>query len=87
MITNAVISTKNGSADEEDSNEFVEQESDDEEKESEGGIEISDTKGITTNPTPKFVGNKRKNMEKRLSANQRDQMYLDMAKDEEKLKL
>ena len=92
-ITNAVTSTENESADDEDSNEFIEQESDDEEKEeeeekekeSEEGTGISD-KGITTNPTPKFVDNKRKNMEKRLSANQRDQMYLNMAKEEVKLK-
>jgi len=36
----------------------------------------------TTNPTPKFVDNKRKNMQKNLSAGQRDQVYLDMAKKE-----
>ena len=38
------------------------------------------------NPTPKFVDNKRKNMEKNLSASQRDQVYLNMAKNDLKLK-
>lgn len=36
----------------------------------------------TVNPTPKFVDNKRKNMEKGLSALQRDKVYMQMAKDE-----
>ena len=34
------------------------------------------------NATPKFVDNKRKNMEKGLSASQRDKIYMKMAKDE-----
>ena len=38
------------------------------------------------NPTPRFVNNKRKNMEKSLSASQGDQVYLNMAKQELKLK-
>lgn len=37
---------------------------------------------VSVNPTPRFVDNKRKNMEKNLSAGQRDQVYLKMAKDE-----
>ena len=43
-------------------------------------------KAKSLNPTPRFVDNKRKNMEKSLSASQRDQVYLNMAKQELKLK-
>ena len=38
------------------------------------------------NPTAKFVDNKRKMLEKSLSASQRDQVYLNLAKDELRLK-
>jgi len=38
------------------------------------------------NPTLKFVDNKRKMMEKKLSASQRDQIYLNIARDELRLK-
>lgn len=71
MITNAVTSTETESPDEEDLNENFEQQSDDEEKEgeeegeSEEGVGISD-KVITTNPTTKFVDNKRKKYGKTL---------------------
>ena len=37
-------------------------------------------------PTAKFIDNKRKLLEKNLSANQRDQVYLNLAKEDLKLK-
>ena len=54
----------------------------------------STSSSISTSPdftqdgakTAKFVGNKRKNLEKQLSANQRDQVFLNIARDEVKLK-
>ena len=48
--------------------------------------EESTGKAKYLNPTPRFVDKKRKNMEKSLSASQRDQVYLNMAKQELKLK-
>ena len=50
-------------------------------------VEKEETDGSTSklpNPIPKFVDNKRKNMEINLSASQRDQVYLNMAKTEAK---
>ena len=78
-----------------DGEESDESETEDIEEDDEGAseneqvIEGEETDGSTSklpNPTPKFVDNKRKNMEKNLSASQRDQVYLNMAKNELKLK-
>jgi len=46
------------------------------------GETSSQRKTSKTNPTPKFVDNKRKLLEKQLSASQRDQIYLNLAKEE-----
>ena len=88
-IRNAVISTQAGQ-DEEDfgSEEFLSANEEEDvvqtpcDKES----EESTGKAKYLNPTPRFVDKKRKNMEKSLSASQRDQVYLNMAKQELKLK-
>ena len=50
------------------------------------GSEEITGKAKSLNPTSRFVDNKGKNMEKSLSASQRDQVYLNMAKQELKLK-
>ena len=43
-------------------------------------------KNAPLNPTPQYVDNKRKFLEKKLSASQRDQVYINLAKDELKMK-
>lgn len=47
-----------------------------------GGNKEKTNPANAANPTPKFVDNKRKNMEKQLSANQRDKIYMKIAKDD-----
>ena len=48
--------------------------------------DMSDSTPQAKGPTAKFVDNKRKMLEKNLSANQRDQVFLNLARDEVKLK-
>lgn len=96
-ITNAVSSVNTNDEESGESveletakNDDAEVEEEDEEEpkkeEEEPKRDESEQNSVKVNPTAKFVDNKRKQMEKNLSASQRDQMFMNMAKEELKLK-
>jgi len=85
-IANAVTSYESEEEPCNDLEDHSEEEKEESDEGSRGNVQEVTEKNAPENSTPKFVDNKRKNMEKQLSANQRDQLYLNMAKDELKLK-